>query len=160
VDEGKGTLGKLMNDEQVYDQLSATMANLDAFSERLNSGEGTLGRLVNDAELADKIGDTFDNVNSASETVREIIDANRENIDTTIKNVAEAAPKLNEGLDSFTSIGKKIDDGEGTLGKLVNDPGLYDDVRGAVNQVRRAFEEGEEQSVMRTFLGVFFGSVI
>ena len=41
-----------------------------------------------------------------------------------------------------------------------NDDALYDEIRAAVGQVRKTFEEGEEQSVLRTFMGVFFGSMM
>ncbi len=99
-------------------------------------------------------------VNAASSKIRALIDRNDERIDQALESVGEAMPKLDQGLDHFVSIGRKIDEGKGTLGKLVNDPELYDSVRDAVNQIRRTFEEGEEQTVMRTFLGVFFGSVI
>ena len=78
----------------------------------------------------------------------------------SLASAGSALPKLDEGMDRFVSIGRKIDEGEGTLGKMVNDPELYDNVRDAVAQIRRTFEEGEEQTVMRTFLSVFFGSVI
>ena len=160
LQEGEGTIGKLAQSDEVYEQILDVTTNLQQFSHDLNASSGTLAMLVHDEELGRKVAETFDNVNAASGKIRALIDRNDERIDQALESVGEAMPKLNQGLDHFVSIGRKIDEGEGTLGKLVNDPELYDSVRDAVNQIRRTFEEGEEQTVMRTFLGVFFGSVI
>lgn len=194
VEEGKGTLGKLTSDDELYNKIDATVEDLRAFSAQLNSsdgalgkftndeefaaridrislnletfsndlkqGKGTIGRLMSDEALANKIDATFTNTEAATSKVREILERNEANIDTAIASAGEAMPKLNNGLDHFVSVSKKIDEGEGTLGLLVNDPEVYNGIRDAVNQIKRTFEEGEEQSVMRTFLGVFFGSAI
>ena len=160
IEQGKGTLGKLTQDDELYAQVSKLLDNLEQFSNDLNSGKGTLARLMHDEELGNKIDETFTNVSAASGKIRETIDRNEAQIDQALASAGSALPKLDDGMDHFVSIGRKIDEGEGTLGKMVNDPELYDNVRDAVAQIRRTFEEGEEQTVMRTFLGVFFGSVI
>lgn len=146
LNSGEGALSKIMADPELANKLDETLTNLNEFSDNLRGGKGTLGRLVNDEALADKIETTFDNASAATQSIKGIVDRNGENIDGT--------------LEHFASIGEKIDEGEGTLAKLINDPEIYNGVRDAVSQIRRTFEEGEEQSVMRTFLGVFFGSVI
>lgn len=51
VEQGEGSLGRLLVDDTVADDLEATVANFRAFSEKLNSGEGTLGKLVTDDSL-------------------------------------------------------------------------------------------------------------
>ena len=48
VAAGEGTLGKLLNDEDMYDQLREMMENLNQVSERLSKGEGMLGRLLSE----------------------------------------------------------------------------------------------------------------
>lgn len=47
----EGSLGRLLNDDTLANELEVTVGNLRAFSEKLNSGEGTLGKLVSDDEL-------------------------------------------------------------------------------------------------------------
>ncbi|NIN73561.1 MAG: MCE family protein [Gemmatimonadetes bacterium] len=44
---------------------------------------------------------------------------------------SETAASLRQSAESLRSIADKIDRGEGTLGLLVNDPGLYEDLRAA-----------------------------
>ncbi|MCK5850328.1 MAG: MCE family protein [Kiritimatiellae bacterium] len=47
LNEGKGTLGKLMSsDDNLYKDLSAAVASLKKMAERLEKGEGTLGKLM------------------------------------------------------------------------------------------------------------------
>jgi len=51
VNENSGTIGKLMNDPSLYDNLAATSARLDSIMARINSSEGSLGLLVSDTAL-------------------------------------------------------------------------------------------------------------
>ena len=51
VDKSEGTLGKIISDPQLYDNLSATTARLDSIMNKINSAEGSMGLLVNDTAL-------------------------------------------------------------------------------------------------------------
>jgi phospholipid/cholesterol/gamma-HCH transport system substrate-binding protein len=51
VSSNTGTIGKLVNDPQLYDNLSATAARLDTILYKLNTSEGSLGLLVSDTAL-------------------------------------------------------------------------------------------------------------
>ena len=51
IQNGEGTLGMLLNDDEIGLQIKNTMANFESFSDKLNNGEGTLGKLVNDDTL-------------------------------------------------------------------------------------------------------------
>ena len=46
LSEGKGTLGKLLMDEKVYNDLEQITANLKTMSQNLSEGKGTLGKLL------------------------------------------------------------------------------------------------------------------
>ena len=41
-------MGKFANDPKVYDELNASVANLNAITTKLKNGEGSLGQLLND----------------------------------------------------------------------------------------------------------------
>ena len=51
VATGEGSLGKLVNDDQLYNSINELSANLNSVVAKVNSGEGTLGKLVNDDRL-------------------------------------------------------------------------------------------------------------
>jgi phospholipid/cholesterol/gamma-HCH transport system substrate-binding protein len=51
VNENKGTLGKLITEPALYDNLTATSARLDSILTKVDMAEGNLGLLVNDSGL-------------------------------------------------------------------------------------------------------------
>ena len=51
VKSGEGTLGSLLYDDSIGNDIKLSAANLRELSAKLNSGEGTLGRLINDDSL-------------------------------------------------------------------------------------------------------------
>lgn len=51
VENNTGTLGKLIGDPALYDNLSATLAKLDTIIERINQAEGSLGLFVSDTSF-------------------------------------------------------------------------------------------------------------
>jgi len=50
IEAGEGTIGKLISDDTVYDDLKGITDNLKSVSERLEKGEGTLGKLLSSDE--------------------------------------------------------------------------------------------------------------
>jgi phospholipid/cholesterol/gamma-HCH transport system substrate-binding protein len=160
LNEGKGTLGKLLNDDTVYNDVKATASNLQQITTQVKSGEGTLGKVIYDKKLATQLESTFDNVDAATKSLRTTLESSNESIKGLLDAFQRVTPNLEKSFTNFAEISEKVNKGDGTLGKLVNDPELYNEVRRTVQQIRKTFEEGEEQSVMRTFLGVFFGSMM
>jgi phospholipid/cholesterol/gamma-HCH transport system substrate-binding protein len=71
VPRGDGTLGKLINDDEVYQDARATLANLRHLSEKLERGEGVLGKLITDDQLGHEVEKTIKKVQEAAEGVRE-----------------------------------------------------------------------------------------
>ncbi len=51
VNENQGTIGRLVNDPKLYDNLATSTARLDTIMQRINMAEGSLGLLVNDTSL-------------------------------------------------------------------------------------------------------------
>jgi len=51
VDQNSGTIGRLFNDPQLYDNLSSISARMDTITAKLNNAEGSMGLLVNDSAL-------------------------------------------------------------------------------------------------------------
>jgi len=115
INRGDGTLGKLVNDPKLHDELLATVAeikataaqakefvaNAEAMMEQVKSGQGTLGTLVYDQKSA-------------------------EDIKASIANIRAVSDKLAKG--------------EGTLGKLINDDGLYNSAQVTIKKVDRTLD--------------------
>ncbi|MBW1917175.1 MAG: MCE family protein [Deltaproteobacteria bacterium] len=76
LEQGQGTLGKLLKDDQLYRQVQGTMAeletainNLNRFSTKLAKGEGTLGKLANDNRLYDQAQQAINRLNQLAQKI-------------------------------------------------------------------------------------------
>ena len=115
LNKGEGTLGKLINDSKIHDELVATvgeiktaaaeaktfMANAQTIIDQVKSGKGPLGALVFD----EKVGA---DIRSVTQNLRDVSD--------------------------------KIARGEGTLGKLLTDDSLLKDTRAVLKKADRALD--------------------
>ena len=134
LNNGKGTLGKLLADPTLYDEATATLASLrDSFGDihkvtgRLANGEGTLGKLLVD--------------------------------DSMYADLRETVTGLNVTAQNFAEVSEQVKRGEGTLGRLVADDALYNQAEGALQSVSRASQGIEDQapiSVLGTLIGTLF----
>ena len=64
VDENTGTLGKIISDPHLYDNMAATSARLDSIMKRINAAQGTLGLFVADTALYTETVDLLVRVNN------------------------------------------------------------------------------------------------
>ena len=58
---------------------------------------------------------------------------------------------------SLRKISDKIEKGEGTIGKLVNDDALYTEIKSTVDDVRATINDVRETTPVVTFTSIFFG---
>ncbi len=52
---GEGTMGQLMTNRVLYDQLTATLARMNATLSRIQNSQGTLGRLIDDPAMYNRL---------------------------------------------------------------------------------------------------------
>jgi len=64
VNENRGTLGKIITDPQLYDNLAASTAKLDSIMYKINMAEGSMGMLVNDTALYVEVTELMARVNN------------------------------------------------------------------------------------------------
>lgn len=55
LNAGKGTAGKLLKDDQLYQKLDNLEAKLNLTLDKINSGQGTLGQLMVNPALFDSL---------------------------------------------------------------------------------------------------------
>ncbi|HBF33172.1 TPA: hypothetical protein DDW35_01285 [Candidatus Sumerlaeota bacterium] len=143
------TLGRLIYTDDLYKTAQSATTNLRDISGQVRSGKGTVGKLIYDDKLSSQTTALFATATDAASSMKIFADE-----------AVHAANSLDKVGNNLVEITDKVNKGQGTVGKLINDDALYDEIRAAVGQVRKTFEEGEEQSVLRTFMGVFFGSMM
>lgn len=71
VRSGKGTLGKLVNDDALYRDAQGLVREVRRLSDRIQYGPGTVGRLINDPELYYEARRAIRNMNKTAEDVSE-----------------------------------------------------------------------------------------
>src|SRR5262249_7298009 len=67
VRAGKGTVGKLMTDEQLYVELRQFTASASGVTEAIQKGRGTIGRLVTDRKAADALEASLKNLQTMTD---------------------------------------------------------------------------------------------
>ena len=71
VEVGKGTIGKLLVDETLYQSLQATVNQVQLLSTTLNSKTGTIGHLVNDDALYQQLQGVITKVDNISQGLQQ-----------------------------------------------------------------------------------------
>jgi len=69
VKRGEGTLGKLISDDSVYQDVKKAVEGLKNISETVERGEGTLGKLIKDESLYNEAKETLQSVKGITEKV-------------------------------------------------------------------------------------------
>lgn len=71
VNEGEGTIAKIINDKELADNLKASVANINTILAKVKNGEGFLGKLINDEGLYKDIQKLIKDAQNALEDMRE-----------------------------------------------------------------------------------------
>jgi len=70
VRAGKGTLGRLFTDEQLYRELTTLVSSAEAVANTMNQGRGTIGRLMNDPAAARSLEGSLDDLQAMTARIR------------------------------------------------------------------------------------------
>lgn len=106
--------GERSMDDILHD-LRQTTANIKEFSYALRS---------DGSEVVMRLNELVQNLNG-------VVDDNKDNLKVSLENIREATKSAEMALASIEHVTERIDRGEGTLGKLVNDDGMYDNIDSA-----------------------------
>lgn len=71
INSGQGTIGKLVNEDALYNDARASLANLSEITDKINHGEGTLGLLVNDKTLYLEVKQMINDISATVDEIRE-----------------------------------------------------------------------------------------
>jgi len=137
---GKGTVGKLMTDEQLYADLQQFSAAAREVTEGLARGKGTLGQLLNNPESARQLEASLKNLTAITDK----INAGQGTIGQ-LMNDPTLAKNLNDVTANFSSLSASLNKGEGTMGQLMKNDALYkrlDAVTGNLEQLTAKLNQG------------------
>jgi len=153
VEAGNGLVGKLLIDEkygrETGESLRLAIRSVQTLfgkiDEELRTGNGALPALLSDPEGKKKVFLLVDNLSTAAGSLGNVVQAlEKGNGALAIlirdeKYGKEFTDNLRGFSRSLDSIGKKLDGGQGTVGKLINDPAIFD----AANHVIVGIDESK-----------------
>lgn len=166
IEVGRGSIGKLLVDDELYNHLTATVVEAHKVTAALNEGEGTIGKLLYDDELYEnlrsamaRIDNIIEGIESGQGTVGMLLKdpAVYEEARDTVAELKQLVADLNAGKGTAGKLLKdedlhqqiasvvarldttmeKINTGEGTLGQLVVNPQLFESLNGATAEMHQ-----------------------
>ncbi len=108
----------------------------------LQGSTGVSSELIPE-ETQKKIDETLDSIKASAESFNKIVgdDVNQANIKKILSEAAVATKKLNKALGEFNRLMDKINNGDGTVAKLLDDAQLYEDLHDTFEELRLALEQ-------------------
>src|SRR5262245_8417926 len=163
VRKGKGTVGKLFTDEQLYKEFTTLLASAEAVVAGVNKGRGTIGKLTTDESAYRELNAALANLNAMTQRIRagegslgHLLndDAMAKSLSSASSNIDEITAKLKAGegtagqlltnkqlYERFNALIERIDrliatteTTDGTVGRLLNDKQLYDNMNSAASE--------------------------
>jgi phospholipid/cholesterol/gamma-HCH transport system substrate-binding protein len=115
---GKGTVGQLLTNQELYNNLNATVVEFRTLTAKLNSNNNTLGKFMNDnGQMYDRLNDTVGNVDDITKDLQ----AGKGSMGKVLKDET-AYNNANESLKNLNAILADAQAGKGGLGVALKDP--------------------------------------
>lgn len=170
IEVGKGTIGKLLVDETLYNNLNAIIKQIQILADTLNSDKGTIGKLINSDELYNQVEGTIaklntivDDLNSGKGTAGKILkdpalyddlhksvnelhtiladlNAGKGTAGILLKDPA-IAKQLSSTIEKIDTTIDKMNSGQGTIGQLLVNPQLYESLNGMTNELHALLKD-------------------
>lgn len=170
VENGQGSIGKLLTDEELYQRLNLIAADVQKVTGALNQNKGTLGKLLYDEAMYNDVRGTIahvdqliDSVQKGQGTAGKLINdpVLYNDLDKTILEMRNLIADLNAGKGTAGKLLKdedlhnelratlvklnttidKVNSGQGTVGQLLVNPQLYDSLNGASAELNQFMKD-------------------
>jgi len=164
ITAGKGTIGKLLSDETLYNRVLSITTEVQKLAETLNGDQGTLGKLMHDPQMYDdlrsmvaQVDTLMDGLQQGQGTAGKLLKdpALYDDTRATIADVRKLLAGINEGqgdigkllktdelhnelkasMNRLDTLLDKINSGQGTLGQLLVNPSLYQSLDGTAREM-------------------------
>src|SRR5260221_350043 len=133
LESGQGTLGKLLTDDQAYNNLNGLLAKSNDIAGKIQKGEGTLGKLVASDEMYGKANATLDNINGVVSDVR-----SGKGTLGKLLNDPTLYDEAKKAIQNGNAMIGDVRSGKGSLGKLATDDELYNKLRESTTNLANA----------------------
>lgn len=130
LQSGKGSIGQLISNPDLYNKANATVDELHTLEVNLNNGRGSVGKLMTDDSMYNKL-------NAAATKLDEIATALQSGKGTAGKLLKDETlyNNLNATLTKANSLLADVQNGKGAAGMLINDPKFAQELRDTLQNV-------------------------
>lgn len=145
------SVNKLLSDENI-ERVRETLQNLESLASKISlqveeNRENLKASIENIRQITRTLKKDIPVITArlirAEEKANQILAENRENIKETIAQARMAMNKLNRTLGHVESITEDINQGKGTIGKLVKNEKMYHEMSSTLRQVKRQLQKAE-----------------
>ena len=130
LQDGKGSVGQLINNPELYNQATATVAELHTLETNLNNGRGSVGKLMTDDTM-------YNRLNAAAgklENIADALDSGKGSAGKLLKDDS-LYNNLNATLTKTNGLLDQVQNGKGAAGMLINDPAFAQQLRDTLANV-------------------------
>jgi ABC-type transporter Mla subunit MlaD len=143
---------------QAVKNLSTLTAEIESF---LAENRGKVGQTISAASdtartLDERVKDLSRSFDATLTDIRTILEENRGDVRDSVSKLKEVLSKVEESVKLLNKSLEKIDRGEGTVGRLVGDEGLYNEAKGAVRDVQKIADSVSSLRVHLDVRGAYF----
>jgi phospholipid/cholesterol/gamma-HCH transport system substrate-binding protein len=134
VETGEGPLPRLIQDRELADRMASSAERLDRILTQVEEGDGLLPALLDDPKTRDDFQATLARLRTTAEELGQI-STDLKNGDGLMRTLIEdeefgreVKREVETILQRIDTLTRKLDEGEGTVGRLINDPSVYEAV--------------------------------
>lgn len=157
VESGEGTVGKLIQDDSVYEDLKVTVANAREVTDEFKGVRTVIESVTQITEKLkdDKYYDELEKGLTAFRTAFEHLDMGED-----LKASAnEVVVKANDLLGTLNNVAARLEQGEGTLGKLATDDTMYNEINALIRDMRQVIDNYRDTTPISTFGSLATGAL-
>ena len=170
VEVGKGSIGKLLVDETLYNRVLAVVDSVQLLANAISSDKGTIGKLIYDPELYNQVrgeltrlDNIMQDLQAGQGTAGKFLKdpAVYDEIQKTTAEIRQLVADLNAGkgtagkllksddlhrqlqatIDRIDLVIDKVNSGQGTVGQLLVNSQLYDNLNGSTRELHELFKD-------------------
>jgi phospholipid/cholesterol/gamma-HCH transport system substrate-binding protein len=151
TDEGEETFRSILRD------LRETTRRL---AESVEFSQGRFERTIdNIALLSDTLReeapDMMSDLRRVSQSLEQLVTGNQDQINDTIENLSLATSNLNNSLERVASVAKKVDEGQGTVGQLINNEETARKLNSTIDGISTMVDQMQQLKVYLKYRGEY-----
>ena len=130
IRDGRGSVGKLFTDDQLYRELNAFVAAANNVASSINRGQGTLGKFTRDSKVYDELQASLGDLREMTRR----INAGEGSLGAFLKD-DRLAKSLTATTGNFEQISARLTRNDNTAGKLLTEKELYDRINSTMSRI-------------------------